>query len=120
MTQSFNELYLHELELLASAEQQMMDLLPKLSARTDTPELQRAFEQQPNGCTEQRLTVLELVRATGSKAQIPLGTGMKALIEECSVLLKEFPTGNLRDAVMIAHMQRAEHYKMAAYTTVRD
>lgn len=64
--------------------------------------------------------MLELVRATGSKARIPLGIGMKALIEECSVLLKEFPTGNLRGAVMIAHMQRAEHYKMAAYTTVRD
>lgn len=42
MTQSFNELYLHELALLASAEQQMMNLLPKLSAGTDTPELQRA------------------------------------------------------------------------------
>ena len=40
--------------------------------------------------------------------------------EECSKLLKSFPAGKLRDTVMIAHMQRAEHYKMAAYSSIHD
>ena len=61
-----------------------------------------------------------LLQNLSGQVSVPLGRGMRALIDECLVLLKEFPTGNLRDAVMIAHMQRAEHYKMAAYASVRD
>ena len=120
MTETFNDLYLHELELLASAEQQMIDLLEQLAGGTDTEELRRAFQRQGDGCTEQRSVVIALIKEVGGKDRVALGHGMKGLIDECLVLLKEFPTGNLRDAVMIAHLQRAEHYKMAAYTSVRD
>lgn len=61
MTETFNDLYLHELELLASAEQQMARLLAKLAAGTDTPELQRTFEGQQSGCLAQYATVLALI-----------------------------------------------------------
>lgn len=120
MTRTFNELYLHELELLASSEAQMADLLPRLIEGTDTAELQRALQAQQSGCQAQRDMLQAMLRQHGWKGRVPVGTGMKALLAECVVLVSEFPAGNLRDAVMIAHMQRAEHYKLAAYTSVRD
>jgi len=52
------------------------------------------------------------------RASRPLITERRRLQD--AILESSFPTGNLRDAVMIAHMQRAEHYKMAAYTSVHD
>ena len=120
VTNTFNDLYLHELELLASAEAQMVELLPQLAKGTDTDELTQALKAQCVSCAEQLDTVKGLLIDLGAKSRVPLGSGMRALLAECQVLLKEFPAGNLRDAVMIAHMQRAEHYKMAAYASVRD
>ncbi|MGI4855020.1 MAG: DUF892 family protein [Janthinobacterium lividum] len=120
MTRTFNDLYAHELEMLVSAESQMIDLLPKLAAGTDTVELQRALLAQVESCANQLAMLHALLQDAGKPLAVPLSKGIHSLLQECSELLKTFPTGNLRDAVMIAHMQRAEHYKMAAYASVQE
>ena len=120
MTRTFNDLYAHELEMLVSAESQMIALLPKLAAGTDTGELQKALLAQVDGCSVQLALLQGLLRDLDRPLAVPVSRGIQSLLQECLDLLKSFPTGNLRDAVMIAHMQRAEHYKMAAYTSVQE
>ncbi len=85
-----NDLYPQDSELLASAESQMIQLLPQLAQGTDTPELRHSFQQQERSCTEQSGTVLDLIRKHSKKVQIPLGTGMRALIEECLICSSSF------------------------------
>lgn len=106
--------------MLVSAEQQMIDLLPQLAAGTDTAELQKALLDQVDGCKRQLAMLQTILEELGRPLAVPVSRGIRSLLEECSALLKGFPTGNLRDAVMIAHMQRAEHYKMAAYATLAE
>lgn len=120
MTETFNDLYRHELEVLLSAERQMMDLLPALADGTDTPELQRTLRAQVDGCRAQADMLQRLLEQQGAALKVLVSRGIQALLQECSELLKTYPTGNLRDAVMIAHMQRAEHFRMAAYSTVAE
>lgn len=120
MTETFNELYRHELEVLLSAERQMIRLLPALAEGTDTAELQRALRAQVHGCQTQADLLQRLLEQQGAALKVPVSRGIAALLGECSELLKTYPAGNLRDAVMIAHMQRAEHFKMAAYSTVAE
>lgn len=120
ITRTFNDLYLHELETLLSAETQMIDMLPGLARSTETGELKAAFTAQVQGCTEQQIMLQALIASLDQPTATPVSRGIEALLQECSELLKSFAAGNLRDAVMIAHMQRAEHYKMASYASVRE
>ncbi len=120
MTETFNALYRHELEVLLSAEQQMVDLLPTLAKGTDTAELQQVLQAQVDGCRAQADLLRRLLTQHGSPSKVPVSRGIQSLLQECSEPLETYPTGNLRDAVMIAHMQRAEHFKMAAYATVAE
>ena len=120
MIQTFNDLYAHELEMLLSAETQMMELLPTLAEGTGTAELKKALLAQVDGCAKQAVLLGDLLRQGGKPLKVPVSRGIQALLQECSILLRSFPDGNLRDAVMIAHMQRAEHFKIAAYSTVAE
>ncbi len=120
MTETFNDLYRHELEVLLSAERQMLLLLPALAEATATAELQRALRLQVEGCQAQAELLQRLLQQHGTPLKVPISRGIQALLQECSELLETYPTGNLRDAVMIAHMQRAEHFKIAAYGTLAE
>jgi len=120
VARTFNDLYVHELEMLISAATQMIELLPVLAKGTDTHELHSALLLQVQGGTNQWEMLRQLLKDLGQPLSVPISRGIQSLLGECTELLKSFPTGNLRDAVMIAHMQRAEHYKMAAYTSAHD
>ena len=120
VTRTFNDLYRHELEMLVSAESQMIAILPKLAKATETEELRSALMAEVQGCKDQLKMLQALLKGLGQAPAKPISGGIQSLLQECSELLNSFPDGNLRDAVMIAHMQRAEHYKMAAYTSVHD
>lgn len=120
MTTTFNELYVHEMAMLASAESQTIALLPRLVAATDTEELKKALASHQATCGVQLATVKRMLEQLNSPADSVVCFGMKALLGECSDVVHEYPKGNLRDTVMIAHMQRADHYRMAAYGSVHD
>lgn len=120
VTKTFNDLYAHELQALLSAEGQMIALLPSLAEGTETEELRQSLLAQVETCERQAETLRHLLMTLGERTNAPASRGMRALLEECSELLKSFALGNLRDAVMIAHMQRAEHYKQAAYASLQE
>lgn len=106
--------------MLASAEGQMIALLPDLAAGTDTEELTHALLAQVESCKAQLSLLEEILASKSAESNVSVSRGIESLLGECTDLLQSFPVGNLRDAVMIAHMQRAEHYKMAAYASVHE
>lgn len=120
MESTFNNLYLYELESLAAAEKQTLEVLPRLGAATEAQELTRRLKGKRSKGKKRLTTLQRLIDQAQGDVKLPVGLGIQALITECLELLKEFRTGNLRDAVMIAHLQGAEHYKIAAYTSLID
>jgi ferritin-like metal-binding protein YciE len=117
---TFGDLYAHELEMLVSAERQMIKTLPRLANESETAELQKTFLAEVDDCESQLKMLHRILKRLGKPLNVPLSRGIQSLLTECSDLLESFPKGNLRDAVMIAHMQRAEHYKMAAFLSVHE
>ena len=112
-------LFLHELKDLLSAEKQLVKALPKMAKGAASESLRTAFEEhleQTKGHVKRLEDIFSLLdkapRAEHCKA-------MEGLIEEGSDLLAEDGTPEVKDAALIGAAQRVEHYEIAAYGTVR-
>ena len=117
--ESLDDLFLHELRDLHSAERQLIAALPKMAKKASSPELKQAFEDHL-AQTEEHLERLNEVFET---LELPLGRhkckAMEGLIEEGSELANEDASEAVRDAAMIGTAQRVEHYEIAGYGTAR-
>jgi ferritin-like metal-binding protein YciE len=117
--ETLQKLYLEQLRDLHSAEEQILEALPKMAEKAKHPELKRAF-QQHNQQTEQQLQRLEqLFQQLGEKAGGHTCKGMKGLIAEGEETMTEFKDSDVLDAALIASAQRVEHYEMAGYGCAR-
>jgi ferritin-like metal-binding protein YciE len=116
---SLQKLFVHELKDLYSAENQILEALPKMAEKASNPELRQAFERHHRQTEEQ---VRRLDRIFDSLEHQPGGhkcRGMEGLIQEGEEVMKEAESDAVRDAGMIAAAQRVEHYEIAAYGTAR-
>jgi ferritin-like metal-binding protein YciE len=116
---SLQKLFVHELKDLYSAENQILEALPKMAEKASNPELRQAFERHHRQTEEQ---VRRLDRIFDSLEHQPGDhkcRGMEGLIEEGEEVMKEAESDAVRDAGMIAAAQRVEHYEIAAYGTAR-
>ena len=117
--ESLQDLYLEQLRDLHSAEEQIIEALPKMIKKTNHPELRRAFETHLRQ-TEEQLRRLEQI---GEQSGQDLGghtcKGMKGLLEDGDELMKERADSDVLDAALISAAQRVEHYEMAGYGCAR-
>jgi ferritin-like metal-binding protein YciE len=118
--ESLQDLYVEQLRDLHSAENQILEALPKMIKKTTHPELKQALHQHERD-TEKQLQRLETVfKELGEKATGHKCKGMEGLLAEGEEALKDFKNGDVLDAAIIASAQRVEHYEMAGYGTVRS
>jgi len=116
---SLHSLYVHQLKDLYSAENQVLEALPKLAKASTEPKLQAAFQehlQQTRGHVqrlEQIFSGLEFA-PTGHHCK-----GMEGLVAEGEEVIEQAADPQVRDAGLIASAQRVEHYEIAAYGTAR-
>lgn len=116
---SFEKIYLHELKDLYSAENQLLDALPKMVDAARDSRLQKAFQSHLEQ-TRKHVERLEKIFAGldmqpgGQKCE-----GMQGLIEEGSSVIEENTEPTFKDVMLIAAAQRVEHYEIAGYGTAR-
>jgi ferritin-like metal-binding protein YciE len=117
--ESMQDLYLHELKDLYSAEKQILQALPKMAAKANHNELRQAFEEH-TATTDEHVRRLETIfDELGRKPGGKKCKGMEGLIEEGRELLEEDADPDVRDAALIGAAQRVEHYEIAGYGTAR-
>jgi ferritin-like metal-binding protein YciE len=117
--ESMQDLLIHQLRDIYSAEQQLTKALPKMQEAASTEELATAFGShltETEGQVERLDRVFELLgeRAGGVKCK-----GMEGLIEEAQELLDEDGNEAVIDAGLIAAAQRVEHYEISAYGSAK-
>jgi ferritin-like metal-binding protein YciE len=118
--ESLDELFLHELKDLLSAEKQLVKALPKMAKGASSEALRTAFEEHLEQ-TKVHVERLEKVFKTLDKApRAEHCKGMEGLIEEGADLLEEEGADAVKDAALIAAAQRVEHYEIAGYGTARS
>ena len=116
---SLKKLYVHELKDLWSAENQLMAILPDAIEAAGHGDLKRALESHQNE-TEGQIGRLETIfqdldfGAGGHRCE-----GMAGLIRELKDAFGSDVHNSVRDAMIIAALQRIEHYEMAGYGVAR-
>lgn len=116
---SMKKLFAHELKDLYSAENQILEALPKMAEKASHKELKSAFEEHHRQ-TKEHVQRLEQIfddlefKPTGQKCK-----GMEGLLEEGEDAMKDAEDDEVRDAAMISAAQRVEHYEIAGYGSAR-
>ena len=114
-----NDLFQHELKDLYSAEQQILQALPKMAGATEHQELRRAFQEHEEVTREQVRRLDMIADELGLDLKGHKCRGMEGIIKEGQELLDAKADANVLDAGLIGAAQRVEHYEMAGYGTAR-
>jgi ferritin-like metal-binding protein YciE len=117
--ESLQELYLEQLKDLHSAEEQIIEALPKMIEKTTHAELRQGFELHLRQTREQLRRLDQIGQRAGQKLTGHKCKGMEGLLEEGEEMLKERADSDVLDAALISAAQRVEHYEMAGYGCAR-
>jgi ferritin-like metal-binding protein YciE len=118
--QSLHDLFVEQLQDLYSAENQLVQALPKLAAAASHEELRDAFEHHLEE-TRNHVTRLDSIfTGLGVTPGSETCKGMQGLIAEGEEVLAMQGDATVIDAALVAAAQRVEHYEIAAYGTVRQ
>ena len=113
-----NDLFIHELSDMYSAEKQMTKSLPKMARAAADPQLAAAFEAHLEETQGQVERIDKLVELAGLKLKRIKCVAMEGLIEEAKDVIEEVEKGPVLDAALIGSAQKAEHYEIASYSTL--
>jgi ferritin-like metal-binding protein YciE len=116
---SVRDLLLEELRDLYSAENQLVDALPKMADAAGSSQLKSAIEMHLNQTREHVNRLDRIFEQLGEKPQGETCEAMKGLITEGQHFVKAQGDKDVVDAGLIGAAQRVEHYEMAGYGTAR-
>ncbi len=116
---TLEDVFVEQIADLYSAEQQLVQALPKMVQAAHSDELRKALEEHLEQ-TKGHLTRLDEIKSHVSQA-VPVETceAMKGLIKEGQEIIEAQGDGAALDAALIAAAQRVEHYEIAGYGTAR-
>ncbi|TDK28998.1 ferritin-like domain-containing protein [Luteimonas terrae] len=115
---TLEDLFVHELSDVHSAERQITKALPRLARAAENPELAAAFEahlEETNGQIERLDQVVEQL---GIRLKRIKCAAMEGLVEEGKEVIDTIEKGPVRDAALVGGAQKVEHYEIAAYGTL--
>jgi ferritin-like metal-binding protein YciE len=115
---TFDDLYLHTVQDIYYAEQQITKGLTEMIGKAENPALKQAF-QKHLGETEQQIKRLEDVfKILGKPAKGATCPAIDGIIKEARELISDCDDHEVRDAAMLAAAQAVEHYEMTRYGTL--
>lgn len=114
---SMHALYVAELQELHSAEQQLRTLVDKLSGTVAYAALSDRLSHYANDLRSRTLEAENVLEKCGALPSKHPDQAMRALVNEAHKMTRVSGT-NIRDAALVASLQRIIHYKIAGYGTI--
>lgn len=115
---TIEDLFIHELSDIYSAEKQLTRALPRLARAASNPDLSAAFEAHLEETQGQIERIDKVVEALDIRLKRIKCAAMEGLVEEGKEVIDSVEEGPLRDAALIGGAQKVEHYEIAAYGTL--
>lgn len=115
---SIEELFIHELSDIYSAEKQLTKALPRLAKAAASDTLAAAFSAHLEETQGQIERIDQVVDVLDIRLKRIKCAAMEGLIEEGKEIIDTIDSGPLRDAALIGGAQKVEHYEIAAYGTL--
>ncbi len=116
---TLQDLYIHELKDLHSAEKQLIKALPKMAKAATNEELAAGFKQHLEETKEHAKRLEQILTSHGQTTRGPKCKGMEGVVAEGAEMIEEEADDEVRDAGLISAAQRVEHYEIAGYGTAR-
>jgi len=115
---TFDDLFLHQLQDVYYAENQITKALPKMVDKATAPALKQGFETHLRE-TEGQITRLERIfDLLGEKAKAVTCPAIDGIIKEANEVAGEIQDKAVLDAALIASAQAVEHYEITRYGTL--
>lgn len=115
--QTLEDLFHHQLKDLYSAETQLIEALPQLREQTTSQKLHNAFTDHLKETKEHQKRLTDIAKSLDIDLSGKRCKAMQGLIGEAKSFLSEEAAPTVRDAGLIANVQRIEHYEISAYGT---
>ena len=117
--EALRDLYVDQLRDAWSAENQILEALPRMAGKAHSPALRAAFEQHVNKTEGHVNRLRDILGSLGEKPGGKKCRGMEGLLKEGEEALSSNDSADVRDAALIGAAQKVEHYEMALYGTLR-
>lgn len=117
-SKTLHELFVDELRDAYDAEKQLIKALRKMARAAQHPDLSAAFTLHMEETTEQVAMLEDVFAMIELKPRGKHCPGIAGIIEEGGEAIEEISKSAVRDAALVGGGKRAEHYEIAAYTTM--
>jgi ferritin-like metal-binding protein YciE len=118
--QGLRDLFEVELKDIYWAEKALVGAIEKMVKNASSPELIRALKKHLAETQEHITRIERIYDAIGSKVVERKCNAMEGLIKESEMIMQDTELGVVRDAGIIAVMQKMEHYEIATYGTLHS
>ena len=115
---SLDDLFVHTLQDIYYAEQQITKSLPKMISKVTTPELKQGFEKHLAETKNQVKRLEQVFQLHGQPAKAVTCPAIDGILEEANEILGDAKDPDVLDAAAAAAAQAVEHYEIARYGTL--
>ena len=116
---NLRKLYINQLQMLLSTEQQITEALPKMIDKATDTQLKQAFQSHLQETNDQLTRLEQILNQAAGEARAVKCKVMAALVTETEDMVKDAADDAVLDAALISAGQRVEHYEIASYGAVR-
>jgi ferritin-like metal-binding protein YciE len=116
---NLQDLYVEELKDLYDAEKRLVQALPKMAKEVSSEELAKAINDHLDQTREHVTRLEQIFEELGKNPARKKCEGLVGILEEGKEILEQDGDSRVKDAAIIAAAQRAEHYEIAVYGTLR-
>lgn len=116
--ETLHDLFVDELKDTYDHEKQLVKALRKMSKAATHPDLAKAFASHLDETTGQIALLEEVFGMLDLKPKGKHCAGIAGIIEEGNEAIEAHEKSPLLDAALVGGGKRAEHYEIAAYTTL--
>lgn len=116
---NLRELFIHELGDLYDAEIRISEALETFAEKADSDELKHEFESHKKDSQQHTQRIEKIFEQLGEEPTRETCHATVGLIKEAESHMAEAESPQVRDALLISHAQRIEHYEMAGYGALR-
>ncbi|MBO0734069.1 MAG: ferritin-like domain-containing protein [Methylocapsa sp.] len=115
---TIDDLFLYHLGGMYYAEQQILDALPRMIAKTASPELKSAFERHVEETRNHVLRIERVFDMYDAQPKAVSSAAINGIIKEANEIAEEISEREVLDAALIGAAQTVEHFEIAHYGTL--
>src|SRR3954464_2089752 len=112
---TMNDLFLHQMQDIYYAEQQLVKALPKMANKATDPQLKQGFMTHLEETKEHVKRLEQVFKMHGAEVKAVDCPAIDGIIEEAEEIAGDIDDKSVLDAALINAAQAAEHYEITRY-----